>query len=113
QAGMGEDNNAILVKFLKDFESRFAAMQEEVDKQRERLDTLGVAESQEEAQKRNELLTKMQDAVRVTREEQEKMRQQLARIEKRLESVKSESNFGTVVSVVIFSSLFILAMIMR
>ncbi|MBF0153809.1 MAG: hypothetical protein HQL64_08725 [Magnetococcales bacterium] len=110
---MDEDKNAILVKFLKDFEARFALMQEEVDRFKERLDALGAPENLEEAQKKNEMLTKMQETIRVTREELEKVRQQQAKIDKRLENVKSEGHFGTVITIVIFSFLFIVSMFMR
>ncbi|MBF0424438.1 MAG: hypothetical protein HQL66_01265 [Magnetococcales bacterium] len=110
---MEEGKNAILVKFLKDFEARFAVLQEEVDKQRERLDAFGAPENMEEAQKRVEQLAKLQETVLAMREEQEKVRQQLAKVEKRLDSVKSEGHFGTVITIVVFSFLFILSMFMR
>ncbi|MBF0134982.1 MAG: hypothetical protein H7833_00595 [Magnetococcus sp. DMHC-1] len=110
---MAEDQNAILVKFLKDFEARFSLMQEELDKMKERLDAMGAPESQEDAQKKNELLGKIQDTLRVTREEVEKIRQQQGKQDKRLENFKSESHFGTIVTIVVFSFLFILTMFMR
>ncbi|MEG3638910.1 hypothetical protein [Magnetococcus sp. PR-3] len=103
------EKNEMLLKFVVEFDKRFTAMEEEIEELRGKMEKLtsgeGAANPDEWA--------KVQKNVKDLKDGLVRNHKAQSHMEKRVESVKKDSNSGLVISIVIFTLLFIVSLFIR
>ncbi|ABK44446.1 hypothetical protein Mmc1_1938 [Magnetococcus marinus MC-1] len=103
------EKNEMLLKFVVEFDKRFTLMEEDIEAMRVKVDKLisgeGAANPEEWA--------KVQKSVKDLKDGLARNHKAQSHIEKRVDTVKKDSNSGLVISIVIFTLLFVVSLFIR
>nr|CRH04926.1 conserved protein of unknown function [Candidatus Magnetococcus massalia] len=103
------EKNEMLLKFVVEFDKRFQVMEEEIADLRGRLDEFSKGDNATNP----EQWGKMQSNVKEMKDALARSNKTHAHLEKRVETVKNDSSSGLVISIVIFTILFIISLFIR